>query len=78
MKNNFIHTVLRFAARIFAVLCMRFRFLPPYMVGSESERWLQTSLHDIINRLFWHRRKPAGFRMIKSIFRPMARNGVQQ
>jgi hypothetical protein len=61
MKNNFIHTVLRLAARIFAVLCMRFRFLPPYMAGSESERLLQISLNDIINQLFWHRRKPVGF-----------------
>jgi hypothetical protein len=78
MKNNFIHTVLRFAARIFAVLCMRFRFLPPYMAGSKSKRLLQTSLNDIINRLFWHRRKPAGFRAIISIFRPTARNGVRR
>jgi hypothetical protein len=38
---------------------------------------LQTSCSDIVNRLFWHRRKQAGFYMIKSIFKPVARNGIQ-
>jgi hypothetical protein len=78
MKNNFLHAVFRFAVRIFIALRMRIRLLPPCTAGYNWNSLLKTSFNVVMNRLFWHRRKQAGFRVIKSVFRPVARNGIQQ
>jgi hypothetical protein len=76
MENDFVYTVFRGAYLI--ALRMYLRLLPSYTEGNDRDGLLQTSCSNIVSQLFWHRRKQAGFRVIKSIFKPVACNGVQQ